>query len=175
MPLGKLEAHTDELTGSRPLLLVCRSGARSGKACERLQQLGATYVANLAGGMIAWNRAGLPVHRRQPDSLGALVESIEAWLAQVGARHLDDVKSAIECFLADSGTSRGAPSAEATRRALDDVAAKLDAATPPPDLDLTLSAFRSDLAALQIRFDVMVVARWRLPEYIIDAWRPDES
>jgi putative endonuclease len=40
---------------------------------------------------------------------------------------------------------------------------------------LWLIAGRSDLAALQIRFDVMVVARWRLPEYIIDAWRPDES
>ena len=30
--LGTVRARADELRGSRPLLLVCRSGARSGKA-----------------------------------------------------------------------------------------------------------------------------------------------
>ena len=38
-----------------------------------------------------------------------------------------------------------------------------------------LIAGRPDLAALNIRFDVMAVAPWRIPEYVIDAWRPDDA
>jgi putative endonuclease len=38
-----------------------------------------------------------------------------------------------------------------------------------------LIAGRPELAALDIRFDVMAVAPWRIPEYIIDAWRPDDT
>lgn len=45
------------------VLLVCRSGARSGKAAERLVGLGFTRVMNLRGGMLAWNAAELPVVR----------------------------------------------------------------------------------------------------------------
>lgn len=36
-----------------------------------------------------------------------------------------------------------------------------------------LIAGRPDLAALQIRFDVMLVAPWRLPKHVVDAWRAD--
>ena len=31
---------------------------------------------------------------------------------------------------------------------------------------------RPGLAALTVRFDVMLVAPWRLPRHILDAWRP---
>lgn len=34
-------------------------------------------------------------------------------------------------------------------------------------------AGRPDLAAMQIRFDVMLVTPWRWPEHIVDAWRAD--
>lgn len=34
-------------------------------------------------------------------------------------------------------------------------------------------AVRPDLAALQVRFDVMMVAPWRLPRHILDAWRAE--
>ncbi|HKI99451.1 MAG TPA: rhodanese-like domain-containing protein [bacterium] len=47
-----------------PLLVVCRSGARSASAASQLAQMGFTDLYNLQGGMIAWNRAGLPVKGR---------------------------------------------------------------------------------------------------------------
>lgn len=34
-------------------------------------------------------------------------------------------------------------------------------------------AGRPALASLQVRFDVMLVAPWRLPRHIVDAWRAD--
>lgn len=148
VPLGTLDEHADELTGSRPLLLVCRSGVRSGKACELLQQHGISDVTNLIGGMIAWNRAALPIQRKQLESLDALVKSIAAWLAQVSGKSVGDAMSDIGRFLQDAGASLDAPTVQATNQALEMIAANLDAAGPPPDLDLTLSAFRSDLAVL---------------------------
>lgn len=45
------------------LVLICRSGNRSGRAAAALAAAGFTRVMNLAGGMLAWNAAGLPVER----------------------------------------------------------------------------------------------------------------
>ena len=52
IPLSRLPQSAEALRG-RPLLLVCRSGRRSGRACEVLTELGVGDVTNLAGGMIA--------------------------------------------------------------------------------------------------------------------------
>lgn len=45
------------------LLLICRSGARSGKACACLQSVLGARAINLHGGLVAWVGAGLPLHR----------------------------------------------------------------------------------------------------------------
>ncbi|MCM8747044.1 rhodanese-like domain-containing protein [Thermomicrobium sp. CFH 73360] len=63
VPLDELPARLSELDPNRELILVCRSGNRSAYATMILQQAGFTRVANLAGGMIAWTRTGLPVTR----------------------------------------------------------------------------------------------------------------
>ncbi|MEO6206055.1 MAG: rhodanese-like domain-containing protein [Mycobacteriales bacterium] len=44
----------------RPVVAVCRSGGRSGKAAEALAVAG-HEVSNMVGGMNAWASAGLPV------------------------------------------------------------------------------------------------------------------
>ena len=61
VPLPDLEARIAELPRSRALLIVCRSGARSAKACALLEAHGFASLANLVGGMLAWNDEGLPV------------------------------------------------------------------------------------------------------------------
>ena len=43
-----------------PVVLVCRSGARSGNAAAQLVAAGFTRVMNMAGGMMAYRAAGLP-------------------------------------------------------------------------------------------------------------------
>lgn len=45
------------------LLIICRSGARSGSACARLQSELGERAINLQGGLMAWVGAGLPLHR----------------------------------------------------------------------------------------------------------------
>ena len=58
--LGTLPARFTELPQDRPLLMVCRSGGRSGRATMFLLQQGFVDVRNVDGGMIAWKEAGLP-------------------------------------------------------------------------------------------------------------------
>jgi len=48
----------------RPIIMVCRSGSRSGVAATTLRKAGFEQVYNLRGGMLAWENAGLPVKRR---------------------------------------------------------------------------------------------------------------
>lgn len=54
VPLGSLVARAQELSKERPVVTVCRSGARSAQATVLLRKAGFDQVANLAGGMLRW-------------------------------------------------------------------------------------------------------------------------
>lgn len=60
IPLSRLSARLRDLPPNRTVVTVCRSGARSARAAVLLARDG-REVVNLAGGMHAWARAGLPV------------------------------------------------------------------------------------------------------------------
>ena len=60
VPLGAVLAGGAVPSGR--LVVVCRSGNRSGRAAAALTERGLDVV-NLAGGMNAWRAAGLPVVR----------------------------------------------------------------------------------------------------------------
>ncbi len=61
IPLAELEKRAGELTGNKPVLICCASGARSSRALGVLQKAGRSEVFNMAGGLQAWTQAGLPV------------------------------------------------------------------------------------------------------------------
>ena len=54
IPLGDLPKRVHELDSSREIVAHCRSGVRSAKAVQFLQQAGFRKVKNLAGGVLAW-------------------------------------------------------------------------------------------------------------------------
>jgi sulfur dioxygenase len=58
IPLSDLPARADALQRDRPVVAVCRSGARSAQAVVLLQKAGFRNVANLAGGMLRWRAEG---------------------------------------------------------------------------------------------------------------------
>ena len=60
IPLGELAARAGELSRERPIIAVCRSGARSAQATVILQRAGFGDTANLAGGMLRWRAHGHP-------------------------------------------------------------------------------------------------------------------
>ena len=54
IPLSLLTQRSSEIDAERPVVAVCRSGARSAQAVVLLQKAGFKHVANLAGGMLRW-------------------------------------------------------------------------------------------------------------------------
>jgi glyoxylase-like metal-dependent hydrolase (beta-lactamase superfamily II)/rhodanese-related sulfurtransferase len=58
IPLDQLASRAAELDRDRPVVTVCRSGARSAQAVVLLQNAGFKDVANLAGGMLRWRAEG---------------------------------------------------------------------------------------------------------------------
>jgi len=54
IPLGRLAGEAGTLSKERPVVTVCRSGARSAQAAVLLNKAGHVRVANLAGGMLRW-------------------------------------------------------------------------------------------------------------------------
>jgi rhodanese-related sulfurtransferase len=62
IPLGDLPARVDELDPQAKTLVVCHVGARSASATAWLHGRGHD-VANLAGGMDAWEGAQRPIVR----------------------------------------------------------------------------------------------------------------
>jgi sulfur dioxygenase len=61
IPLSALAARAADLDRRRPVVTVCRSGARSAQATVLLRQCGFADLANLAGGMLRWRAESLPV------------------------------------------------------------------------------------------------------------------
>jgi len=60
IPLNHLSDRLAEIAADRPILLHCAGGYRSSIAASLLQRHGFTRVSELAGGIAAWETAGLP-------------------------------------------------------------------------------------------------------------------
>lgn len=61
VPTSRFTARVGELPVDRPLLVICHTGQRSAAVTGYLARAGRGDVVNVAGGMDAWQQAGLPV------------------------------------------------------------------------------------------------------------------
>ncbi len=62
VPLNRLTENCQTLPKNRPLLVYCAGGYRSSIAASLLQRNGFASVAEIAGGLAAWEAAKLPIH-----------------------------------------------------------------------------------------------------------------
>jgi len=60
LPLSELMARLDEVPADREVHVICKVGGRSAQAVQFLNAQGRETV-NVAGGMMAWAAAGLPM------------------------------------------------------------------------------------------------------------------
>ncbi|HEX2871378.1 MAG TPA: rhodanese-like domain-containing protein [Polyangiaceae bacterium] len=56
IPLDELRERVDEVARDKPLVVVCQTGKRSALATTILRQAGVKEIANLAGGMVRWQK-----------------------------------------------------------------------------------------------------------------------
>ncbi|QGJ69932.1 Inner membrane protein YgaP [Planctomycetales bacterium 10988] len=90
IPLDQLkpESVMEGRNGSReePLYLICRSGSRGAKACEKFQKAGFENVVNVEGGTMACEGTELPLKRgKKTISLERQVRIVAGSLVVVGA------------------------------------------------------------------------------------------
>ena len=66
VPMSSFKSQMDSLIKNkdRPVLTYCRSGNVSGKACRILKGSGFSDVHNLAGGILGWQEANLPLTKK---------------------------------------------------------------------------------------------------------------
>jgi rhodanese-related sulfurtransferase len=67
LPLSSFGVRYDELPRDRAVLIMCAGGGRSAAATAHLLASGWPDVTNMTGGIIAWERSGLPVRRGTPE------------------------------------------------------------------------------------------------------------
>ena len=65
IPLGELEAKLPGAVKNKatPLVLVCASGMRSGRAVAIARKLGYDNAQSLSGGLKSWREASLPIEK----------------------------------------------------------------------------------------------------------------
>jgi len=66
IPMASLSKRLSELEKykNRQILAYCRSGSRSNSACSTLSKQGFEKVSNLAGGIMGWSNANLPITKK---------------------------------------------------------------------------------------------------------------
>lgn len=60
IPIATLEASLDRIPKDRPVVIHCKSGARSARAVGQLKALGYRNAKSLTGGILAWIKAKAP-------------------------------------------------------------------------------------------------------------------
>ena len=70
IPLSELDpdavmARHTELFDDQPLYLICQSGKRSLKACEKFLTAGYDNIINVVGGTQKWRATGLPIEQNE--------------------------------------------------------------------------------------------------------------
>jgi len=90
VPLRALAREAEAWDRHAAIVLVDRSGRRSGRAAMYLAAEGFSRAASLTGGMIAWNERGLPVTRAVDFGVGSDRESSVAH--QEGPLTIEDIE-----------------------------------------------------------------------------------
>jgi rhodanese-related sulfurtransferase len=68
LPMMEVPARLDEIPEQGDVLIVCRSGHRSGEVVGYLLGRGFEHVRNVSDGMIGWAAAGRPLVSGPSDS-----------------------------------------------------------------------------------------------------------
>lgn len=76
VPQAELASHIDDLPRDRPVVTVCKSGARSFRSAQWLAQMGFEQVASLDGGVTAWADDGRDLELGEPlEGVPSIVET----------------------------------------------------------------------------------------------------
>lgn len=103
VPLSTIPAAAVPWNRDEPVLLICRSGARSARAATTLAGMDFRNLFNLVGGMIAWDANALPRLWDDDGPLSRLAGEVQAcFIAAAG-----DTDIGTKAFVAATGGATG--------------------------------------------------------------------
>jgi sulfur-carrier protein adenylyltransferase/sulfurtransferase len=151
VPLATLLGAAEAWPRTEPLLLVCRSGARSMKAARMLAELGFTSLYNLEGGMLAVHEAELEVLGSRIGSRVSAGQARDSLCAAV--RELYGALTPPPCeSLFEGPTAFPQPNRAALLQALERLGARARAdGLPSEAIDSTLRRMRDLMALVEER------------------------
>ena len=68
-PQSILEENLNQLPTDKPLIIADSTGIHSKEAMQVLEEKGFKNIANMAGGMVEWERDGLPIKEDKTERL----------------------------------------------------------------------------------------------------------
>ena len=73
IPLDDIENHSKKLEKfkKRPMVLICQSGNRAGKAATKLRKMEFDKLFQLTGGLIEWQKESLPLEKAKAAKSGS--------------------------------------------------------------------------------------------------------
>jgi len=151
IPLAALPHTAASWPRDLPLLLICRSGARSMKAARLLAEWGFTALYNLEGGLLAVNEAGLEV---EGPGVPPRVSSDQARdTLCAAARELYAARKPPPCeSLFEGSLAFPSPDRATLLQAIERLGARARAdGLPAEAIDLTLRQLRDQVALLDER------------------------
>lgn len=95
VPVSTVAAAAAAWDRDTPVLLICRSGARSARAGAALAGMGFRHLYNLVGGMLAWDANGLPRVREDDTPLSRLVGQVHGFFVAAAG---GDVEAGTRAF-----------------------------------------------------------------------------
>jgi len=66
IPMRDVPGSLGKIPKDKKIVVVCATGARSGAVASYLDESGYKWVKNYTGGMVDWQRKGLPVEKNLP-------------------------------------------------------------------------------------------------------------
>jgi rhodanese-related sulfurtransferase len=85
-PIESLKLESIPFSKDEEIHVICQSGGRSMKVCQKLEAAGFTNIVNVDGGTSAWHAAGLPVvEAKKVMSLERQVRIAAGSLVVIGA------------------------------------------------------------------------------------------
>jgi sulfur dioxygenase len=146
VPLKMLREVAQVWDREQPIITICRSGGRAGRAATDLEALGFKRVASMTGGMTLWSEKKLPVEMGAPAGLKGVRDEIFACFVGMNGGGAKEIEPVFKHIFEDVGASYEAP----TRVDLEHVLAALRKGAlmkgmRPEDVDAHIAQFTAAL------------------------------
>lgn len=148
VPLKMLTEVAQAWDREQPIVTICRSGGRAGRAATDLEALGFKRVASMVGGMTLWNDKKLPVQLGAPASLRGVRDEIFACFAGMNGGTTKELEPVFQRVFEQVGASYESPTHADLEHVLGALRqGALAQGMRPEDVDTHIAQFT---AALQI-------------------------